>query len=377
MKRRRIIPVLLCMMLVLLGAGTAAGIMKEEVRNAAKGLRTALEGKDEMILNRQEILPAGSPQSDWAAMALALAGEKDHYQVYAKNLETYVKETYERNGSLSDRKATEYDRVILTVLALGRDPEQFGGADLVEDGIWQYQGGSLGDQGVNGWIYSLIAADAGPYEEPQDAKYTREMMVEEILAEQNEDGSFGLQKGSADPDLTAMALQALAPYQEDSEVKAASDEALVWLSEHMTEHGSYVSYGEESAESCAQTVIALCALGTDPAEDDRFAKNGVTLLDGMEAFARNDGGYAHAQSDRESNFMASEQVLLAKTALLRLRQGEERLYSFEQYTGPQESGTSMMKIVIAVIAAVAAGAVVLAVRRKGKTNAGADRTDSK
>ena len=51
--------------------------------------------------------------------------------------------------------------------------------------------------------------------------------------------------------------------------------------------------------------------------------------------------------------------------------------SFEQYTGPQESGTSMMKIVIAVIAAVAAGAVVLAVRRKGKTNAGADRTDSK
>lgn len=65
----------------------------------------------------------------------------------------------------------------------------------------------------------------------------------------------------------------------------------------------------------------------------------MTLLDGMEAFARNDGGYAHAQSDRESNFMASEQVLLAKTALLRLRQGEERLYSFEQYTGPQESGT--------------------------------------
>ena len=103
----------------------------------------------------------------------------------------------------------------------------------------------------------------------------------------------------------------------------------------------------------------------------------MTLLEGMEACARNDGGYAHAQSDRESNFMASEQVLLAKTALLRLRQGEERLYSFEQYTGPQESGTSMMKIVIAVIAAVAAEAVVLAVRRKGKTNAGADRTDSK
>ena len=115
--------------------------------------------------------------------------------------------------------------LFLPVLALGKDPEQFGGVNLVEDGIWQYQGGSPGDQGVNGWIYSLIAADAGPYEEPQDAKYTREMMVEEILAEQNEDGSFGLQKGSADPDLTAMALQALAPYQEDNEVKAASDES--------------------------------------------------------------------------------------------------------------------------------------------------------
>ena len=75
--------------------------------------------------------------------------------------------------------------------------------------------------------------------------------------------------------------------------------------------------------------------------------------------------------------MASEQVLLAKTALLRLRQGEERLYSFEQYTGPQESGILRMEIVIVVIVAAAAGAVVLAVRRKGKTNAGADRTDSK
>ena len=138
MKRRRIIPVLLCMMLILLGAGTAVGTMKEEVRSAAKGLRMSLEGKDEMILDRQEILPAGSSQSDWAAMALALAGEKDHYQAYAKNLEAYVKDTYERDGSLSDRKATEYDRIILTVRPLEKIR-----SSLAEQILWKMASGSI------------------------------------------------------------------------------------------------------------------------------------------------------------------------------------------------------------------------------------------
>ena len=377
MSRKKIIPVMLCIMLLLMGAGTAGSTLKEEVHSAARGLQMSLEGKNEMILNRQEILPAGSSQSDWAAIALALAGEKDHYRAYAKELEDYVKDTYARKGSLSDRKVTEYDRVILTVLALGKDPENFGGENLLEDGIWNYQGGSPGDQGVNGWIYSLIAMDAGNYEAPADAQYTRPLVIEQILSEQNEDGSFGLQKGSADPDLTAMAVQALAPYQTEAKVSEGTEKALQWLSENMTEQGSYVSYGEESAESCAQTVIALCALGIDPAEDERFEKNGVTLLDGIELFARSSGGYAHTSSDQESNFMASEQVLLAKVALLRMRQGEERLYSFTQYTGPEESGTALMQIVPVIVVAVFLAGIVLVFRRKGKTNAKIDRTDSK
>lgn len=61
-------------------------------------------------------------------------------------------------------------------------------------------------QGINGWIFALIALDASGAEVPQDARYTRQQIQDAILKEQNEDGSFGLMPGTSDPDLTSMAL---------------------------------------------------------------------------------------------------------------------------------------------------------------------------
>ena len=361
--------VLLGATLMLSGFGVQAADYETQITQTAEGLKLTLDGKDEKILNQPDLLPAGSSLSDWAAFALALSGEKDDYAAYEKQLEDYVKQQYEDNGTLSDRKATEYHRIILTALALGADPASFGGHDLIKDGTYDYQGDDLGLQGVNGWIFALIALDASGAEVPEGARYTREQIRQAILEEQNEDGSFGLMPGSSDPDLTSMALQALAPYETDTEVEPAVDQALTWLSEHMTDNGSYESYGAESAESCAQAVIALTALGIDPAADERVCKNGVTLLDGMEQFKRDNGGYAHTADDPESNFMATEQVLMAQAALQRYYNGQGSLYDFTDYDGPSQSGGGMVSVIAVVLAAVAGTGVWMIFRKRGKTHA--------
>ena len=45
--------------------------------------------------------------------------------------------------------------------------------------------------------------------------------MDEILSRQNPDGGWGLAGGGSDVDLTAMALQALAKYRDNSTVSAA------------------------------------------------------------------------------------------------------------------------------------------------------------
>ena len=53
--------------------------------------------------------------------------------------------------------------------------------------------------------------------------------MDEILSRQNPDGGWGLAGGGSDVDLTAMALQALAKYRDNSTVSAAVDAGLDWL----------------------------------------------------------------------------------------------------------------------------------------------------
>ena len=176
--------------------------------------------------------------------------------------------------------------------------------------------------------------------------------------------------GTSDPDLTSMAQQALAPdYDTDLKVQDAADQALGWLSGHMTETGSFESYGAESAESCAQAVIALTALEIDPASDERFTKNGVNLLDGLKRFKRDNGGYAHTVDDSESNFMATEQVLMAQVALQKYENGQGSLYDFTDYKGPSQSGNYAVPVMAATLTIAAGAGVWMIFRKRGKTHA--------
>ena len=340
------------------GASAQAGpVSLEEMTAAAQGIinwKISDIGAD-TLLSDSYIALAGSTPGDWYPIALSRLGYKTDYSGYLAVLEQNVKERYALDGGLSAAKATEWHRIILAVLASGGNPRDIDGIDLVADGTYNRgKTASLGRQGINGWIWGLIALDSKSWEVPKDAYYTRDDIILQILSAQLENGGFALTGEAADPDITAMALQALAPYynsetvytlpggtaseeEKKTTVRKAAEAALECLSGLQSEQGDFFSWGTQNSESCSQVIIALCALGIDPLCDERFIKNGVTLWDGLMRYRREDGGFLHSFSydsnnptslPDASNSMAGEQALLALCALIRQKKGMRALYDF-------------------------------------------------
>ena len=328
-----------------------------KITETAEGIvawKKADSGGNAYLLNGNFLEGAGTTAGDWYPIGLSRLGFEDNYEGYLAVIKENVRKRYSEKGRLSSAKATEWHRISLAVLACGGDPRNMGGdengekIDLIADGT--YNRGktvSLGRQGINGWIWGLIALDSKRYEVPDDAYNTREDIISEILLKQCPDGGFALMGTSSDPDITAMAIQALAPYNNSETVYSLKNgkkkvhnviiEALECLSKMQDERGGFESWGIENVESTCQVTVALCTLGIDPLSDARFIKNGNTLLDAIMAFRMPDGGFSHsfvfdkanptALPDK-SNSMAGEQVLCTLAALYRLNNGMRTLYDF-------------------------------------------------
>ena len=308
------------------------------------------------------MLTPGESVSDWAVIALNLAGITSENRAYKKGLEQYVTDTCRTQGTLDRVKATEYHRIALAAMAVGLDPRAVGKdkIDLVADGTWNFQPG-LEKQGLNGLLYALILLDAGNFELPSGCGMSRESLVDKILQRQEENGSFGLSQGSGDADITAMALQALGPYRTREDVKAAGDRAFAYLASLLTERGTFLSGEYEYVETMAQSILALCAWGIDPAGAESFSRQGRSPLENLDWF-RADGCYVHAITEDKINSLATEQVLLALCAVERLRNGEP-LYHFEA-GGEEPRGAVLWAGVAAGAAALGIAGAVLGKRRK-------------
>ena len=125
-----------------------------------------------------------------------------------------------------------------------------------------------------------------------------------------------------------MAVQALAPYYStNAEVKAAVDEALACLSAMQNAVGGFgsVQGGSTTSESCAQVVVALTALGIDPATDERFVKNGISVLDALCSYYVEGGGFEHVEGGGVDG-MATEQGYYALASYFRFKAGKTALY---------------------------------------------------
>lgn len=261
---------------------------------------------------------------DWSAFALARAGQGEP-RGYRQVLTDHVREN---QGRL--RLVTDYSRVIIALTALGANPSEVAGYNLVKK---MYNHGGMTNQGTNGPVFALIALDTREHQVPDGAAWDRPRLINWILDQQNEDGGFPLHRGGegavSEVDMTAMTLQALASYRSQDRVKAAVDRGLQWLESEQLESGGFKAQGEENCESVAQVIIALAALGIDPGEQ-RFAPQGKSLWDNLASFGRADGGFAHGVGDEDSSAIATQQALMAISAYQRGMKGQNSLYDLTE-----------------------------------------------
>ena len=274
-----------------------------------------------------------STGGEWMVIGLARSGRPVPAGYY-DNVVDYVKAMADANERLHRAKVTDNARVILGLTAIGKDVTNVGGHNLLKDlDNMAY----VQKQGINGPIFTLIALDSHNY--PTMGDVTREKLIETILGAALEDGGWTLSGTKADPDMTAMAIQALAPYYKTNEtVKAAVDKALEVLSALQRSDGGFGSWGTVNSESCAQVIVALTALGIDPTADSRFVKNGNTVLDALAGFYVTGGGFKHT-ADGERNGMATEQGYYALAAYYRFLNGQTSLYDMSDVTIQIDSHT--------------------------------------
>ena len=189
-------------------------------------------------------------------------------------------------------KAGYVPGAVRTVAAMGLDVADFAGHDLLA----AMQRPELVDADEDRLDMLMDLDAAGDAGKTDGFSALREQLLTEALARQQSSGEFRytskwpieLKRTGVDdePDrfdyilLTAKSVQALAPYQSRTDVSAAIDKALNYLSEQQLPSGGFLRYGDEDVAEDAAVLEMLAALGISLA-DERFTKDDRSVLDGM------------------------------------------------------------------------------------------------
>lgn len=254
----------------------------------------------------------GSIGGEWSVIALAKSSYDIGDEYYDKYYETLCKYVKDMKGNLSSSKFTEYARPSITLAAIGKNPENVEGYDLMKPAT---DFDFVKRQGINGPVFALIAANMCGY---KPVLIKEDEYIEYILSCEIEGGGFSLEgsKGSPYIDITAMVVQALSFYIDRGEVKETVDRAVAVMADMCQKNGGY-----DSSESISQTIIALTAVGIDPMADDRFATDGKNLVDVLCEYKTEDNMFEHEKGGG-SDIMATEQALCALDAAILYKEGK-------------------------------------------------------
>lgn len=306
----------------------------------------------------------GSTYGEWAVLAEARGNVSASvwYDKYLSNMATTVAS---KNGKLDNTstqtKHTEYSRVILALTSLGEDATKFTGSNgtvynLVEP-LFEKNGSTyrVSEQGNNGTAFALIALDSGNYYDNATGTTARNAWIKSLCDAQINNGAWGIDTDfpGSNVDMTAMVVQALAPYcSTNATVKAAVDKAVEWLSAEYQKTGDY-----GSSESAAQVIVALSALRIDAKTDSRFQHNGISVLSNFLSYADpNSKGFLHdKQPNSTVNQMASEQAAYTLVAYDRHVNGSKRLYDMSDVTKRENADAQAVINLIAAIGPVGEG----------------------
>ena len=255
---------------------------------------------------------------------------------YAKSVKEYLDSI--GTAKISNTRSTAVSGVVLALSGMGENVYDFYGYNLLEPlSDMDY----ITNQGINGAMYALMAFDTNAeYDIPKAPEganqTTREKLVAEILNAQGGDGGWTFDVGNkSDADMTGIALQALAPYKDNENVKPCIEKALAFLSENQGENGGFTSYGSQDSESCSQVIAGLTMLDIDVLTDSRFIKDGNTAFDMLMRYYRNHGQFAHYE-DGEGNAISTSQAYYAIAVMYESKNGTADKPTFEELSTVNE-----------------------------------------
>jgi hypothetical protein len=335
----------------------------EKSSTIASGLPDAEDLKAEVLdrIAAYELGAVKEPtyEDEWTVIALARGGymAPSYKQIYLSNLKKVLKE---KNGVLSSGKYTEYSRVVLALTALGEDPTDFAGYNLLAP-LAEFE--NVIKQGVNGPAWALIALDSKDYKIPTLPKgspftqTTREKLVNYLLENQLDSGYFSLGGKAADSnantDVTAMVLQALAPYYAEKGIagQARNDSVEKGIAGQARNDGNdgndgvgaavtsaigKLSKAQDKASASlgnagtnAQVLSAITALGISPGRAD-LVKGEQTVYNAlMQDFLGTPAAFRLSAASNTPNRMFTDQGFYANLALYRHLQGKNSLFDME------------------------------------------------
>ncbi|MBR2405792.1 MAG: DUF4430 domain-containing protein [Clostridia bacterium] len=304
--RNKVIAIGVCLLIFLLPLWSVAAdnSAADEVNAIINGIIAQQSGGKTVQQWLDGPLADAPEASEWYALALCQYGEYD-LSAYEAALTAYVSEN-------TVHAASSRQKYALTLVACGSTHPYIG--TVLND--------SIGKQGLMSWVFGLHLLNNGY----TAAEHTVDSVTKRLLSLQHEDGGWSVTGNYGDTDATAMAVQALAPqYKSHADVAAAIDRALVFLSGKQNPEGDYASYGVANPESTAQVLVALAALGVDGLVDERFIKNGNTLLEGICRYRLSDGSFSHTLGGAY-NPTATVQVFFAMVAHRRLLENNAPIY---------------------------------------------------
>lgn len=318
MRNKTLLKRLICLLSVILLAVVSVTVSAED-NDAVSEAKSLIDG---IVDYKLEEAGAGSIQewidgkltenagvlSEWYILTLSQSGKYDF-----KSYEAALKQYIDSNEISSVVTVQKY---ALALAASGSDDRYI--SDLFND--------SIGKMGIMSWVFGLHILNNGY----TSSEYMVSDVIEEILVLQLEDGGWAINGQYGDVDTTAMVIQALAPYYEsDLNVSNAVDTALEMLASKQLDDGGYLSYGVPNPESASQVIVALSSLGIDISSDERFIKNGRTLIDAVSDYRLPDGSFCHKEGG-DSNETATIQVFYALTSYVRMAEGKSPFYILDK-----------------------------------------------
>jgi len=260
------------------------------------------ETDNEVLNSATDWMNQNGKDSSFYLISLGIAGKTADSQKVNSYTEDVIKK-------VKLESSADYAKAVLSLTFCGFDADSDKYSKLITK-LSTYE--NIFSIGVFGGINTLNAYDCNKYDVAENSMNSRKRLVESILVYQNSDGGFSINiSGESDIDTTAMAITALSTYREQPEVQTSIDRAIEFLLANQTENGGFGYKQNENCESLATVIIALNSIGIS---DDKFIKNGKTLLDNLNEYRKTDGGFSHIKGEKSTQ-MPTQQAIIAMSSI--------------------------------------------------------------